>query len=144
MKKLLLGLVLSLVISTTISAHHLDPLGWCQFTGGKAVFATGGFSNNVDVEVRYDLTGVGNTGVNWVAGPSFTTNNTGSTLYVFSIAQANIIDKTTVQFRYKAHTSTTWGSWSGNYITTSSIYSGCSALPVKFVSVEAILVKEYQ
>lgn len=137
-----MGLVLSLVISTTM-AHHIVAKGWCSVNNGRAFFQTAQFANNLEVQVRfYGTTNVVST---------FNTPATGSTNVTFDVAQASQNTVVKVQFRYRTVGSpgnSGWSSWEGsenNNTYTSSIttiYSLCGGLlPVRFVSMDARLIK---
>lgn len=121
MRKLLLMAALAITISA--SAHHIDALGWC--VNGKAVFQTAAFSNNLDVQVE-----------KVVGGPnipiySFSTPIIGSTVTMLTVIQPNRFIPVTIRFRYKPHGSLHWGEWSSNITSSSSLYVGCSSLPVR-------------
>jgi hypothetical protein len=117
--------LVSLFLTINASAHHLTALGWCQT--GKAVFQTVQFANGLNVETQY-RTGNGN----WQNGPSFNTPISGNTTTVFSVPQSTSTQLVTVRFRYKPINNQTWSSWSTGTNSTSTIYSGCSSLPIKF------------
>lgn len=134
MKKIML--MLAMFISLSTFAHNLQPLGWCQFQGGKAFFQTVQFANNLEVQVRfYNTTTV---------VVSFNTPATGNTTTVFSVDQANQNTQVQIQFRYRPVGSSGnggWSSWgdgepdSNTYVLSATgVYSGCNALPVKFIS----------
>lgn len=133
MKKLLL--MLALLVSINSFAHHLQPLGWCQFQGGKAFFQTVQFANNLEVQVRfYNTTAV---------VVSFNTPASGNTTTVFSVTQTAQSNTVKIQFRYRpvGGNNGSWSSWgdgepdSNTYAeSTTGTYSGCSSLPVKFIS----------
>lgn len=128
--------MLALMVSINSFAHHLDAKGWCQFQGGKAFFQTVQFANNLEVQIRfYNTTAVIH---------SFNTPASGNTTTVFSVAQPVQNNTVKIQFRYRpvgSSGNSGWSSWgdgdgdSNSYEqSTTNTYSGCSALPVKFIS----------
>lgn len=134
MKKAILGLVLSLVISTSY-AHHLVGLGWCSLNK-TAVFTTSQFANHLQVQVRvYGTTQI---------LKDFNTPNTGSTNTLFQIPQVNQFQAVKIQFRYRpvgSSGNSNWSAWgdgdgdSNSYtLGNTAAYAGCALLPVKFKS----------
>lgn len=135
MKKFLLFIVMSVLVTLTSFAHHLDDKGWCSNLSGRAFFVTVQFSNNLNVEVQYKPYGAnGNTP--WQLGTAFTTPASGSTATIFNLPQPVQSQPIRVRFRYKSVSSSNWSEWSSSQQSGTYLYVGCGTLPVKFNSFE--------
>jgi hypothetical protein len=135
MKKILV--MLALLVSVNSFAHHLDAKGWCSVSGGRAFFTTVQFANNLNVQVQYKPYNASDNSDPWLTGYNFNTPAFGSTVTIFSLPQPVQSQRIKVRFRYKSTSSSNWSSWSSSQNSSTSLYVGCSALPVKFVSFSA-------
>lgn len=132
MKRLILGFVLSLSIST-LFACHIDTLGWC---GGKTFLRAVDFGNNAEFQFRI----YGTTDILF----TYTTKPTGSTDTVFVLPQSIQGYPIRLQFRIK-YVGADFTQWGGDYeIPDTYVQSathqlaGCGVLAVQFTDISAV------
>jgi hypothetical protein len=129
MKKSIIG-VITLLLSITTFAHHINSTGWCS---GHANFTTVNFANNALVQVRlYPSDSI---------VLQYTTPATGNADVSFTLDQPYKDSSIQIQFRYELLDSLGFFDWRGNdsnYITSStSQLTGCLTMELQFTDFTA-------
>lgn len=120
MKRLLTLLALSITI--VVQSQSIQPLGWCN---GRAYFKTVGFPNNYQVQIQV----VGQT----VPFADYITPASGSTEYIFDVAQPSQNILVSVEYRFRNRNNSNWPNPWKQYQSISTLYGQCVVLPVRIL-----------